>query len=258
VRVCYDIVDFGSGPGGACDQVPRSATQTLTVSLEALSVSVATNNEIKQGINNLTYIKEYVVLVTDSAGIAKADVQITPSVDLTGYRKGFYVWNGRLWAQRLTLADTERYVWNGTAWTSDPASAVLNTCPNEDVNRNGVREATAFVPGVPAPALEARREDLNWTGDLDPRKSFVAVKMVGSARTDANGLAIVQLEYGESVASWIDFVLTVTASGVSGTEARARYIDTLPVAGPDLTSEALPPAFAISPFGVGTLCTDAN
>ncbi|MFO1326452.1 MAG: Ig-like domain-containing protein [Rubrivivax sp.] len=256
VRICYDTVDFASGPAGGCDQVLRTAQATLTVSAEALSVSIATNNEIKSGLNNLTYIKEYVVMVVDSAGLAKADAQIVPSVDLLGYRKGFYFFNGRLWEQRLTLLDTEHYRWTGNAWALDPSGQGFGICPNEDINRNGVREAGLVVAGATPPPLESRQEDLNWNNDLDPRKSFVAVKVLGTGKTDANGLAIVQLEYGESVASWIDFMLTVSASGVSGTEARARYSDTLPVQAFDITSEAIPPAFRISPFGTGTVCTD--
>lgn len=256
IRMCYDTVDFASGPAGACDQVTRVARATLTVSAEALAVSIATNNEIKQGTNNLTYIKEYVVMVVDSAGLAKADAQITPSVDLVGYRKGYYVWNGRLWSQVWTLADTERYAWTGSAWEGSQTGQSSNICPNEDINRNGVREAPVYQAGATAPGLSARQEDLNWNGDLDPRKSLVAIKMVGSTKTDANGIAIVQIEYGESVATWIDAILTVTASGVSGSEARARYYETLPAAATDLTSEAIAPAFRVSPFGIGSVCTD--
>lgn len=136
------------------------------------------------------------------------------------------------------------------------------SCPNEDVNRNGVREADAV--GTTAPAVASREEDLNWNGDLDPRKSDVAVKMVGSSKTDANGLAIVQIEYGKNLASWVDFVITVTASGVSGTEARAKFsgllygVGNLPYPASAVTSETVSPAFRISPYGRGTVCTDTN
>lgn len=256
IRMCYDVNDFATSPANSCNGAARIAKSTLTVSSEALAVSISTNNEIKQGINNLTYIKEYVVMVVDSAGIAKADAQITPSVDLQGYFKGFYEWNGRLWVQKGTLATTERYRWTGTAWEDNQTTQAKVMCPNEDVNRNGVREAGSRDPAAAPPQLSQRQEDLNWNGDLDPRKSYVAVKMVGSNKTDANGLAIVQLEYGEEVATWIDIALTVTASGVFGTEARAVYYETLRGAATDVVSEAIPPAFVLSPFGVGTVCTD--
>ena len=131
-------------------------------------------------------------------------------------------------------------------------------CPNEDVNRNGVREAGIYMPGTTPPVLAARQEDMNWNGDIDPRKADVAIKMVGSARTDANGLAVVQIEYGQNVASWVDYVITVTASGIAGTEARARYsgllygLGNLPYPATAVTDENVAPPFVISPYGRGS------
>jgi hypothetical protein len=265
IRVCYDVGDFSGGPpGNDCQGVPRTALTTLTVSSEALAVNIRTNELIKPGSTDLTYIKEYVVMVVDSAGQAKADVQITPSVDLTGNHKGYYVYNdvAGQWVQVPTLDPGERYVWTGTAWQRDSGAATGPVCPNEDINRNGVREAGLFVAGAAAPVLSARQEDLNWNGDLDPRKSDVAIKMVGSSRTNSNGLAVVQIEYGRNLASWVDFVITVTASGVSGTEARARYIGSLhgignlPYPSSAVTVKTVAPAFVISPYGRGTTCLD--
>lgn len=255
VRVCYDQVDFVSPDrSNACVGIPqRSAPAELTVASEALAVSLRTNEFIKSGLNNLTYIKEYVVMVVDSAGQAKADVQITPSVDLNGYYKGDYGWNGQRWVQVISLAPTESYRWTGSAWTTG-AGAVI--CPNEDVNRNGIREAQ--TPGATVPDLGDRQEDLNWNGDLDPRKSDVAIKMVGATKTDANGLAILQIEYGRNLGSWINYTITVTAAGISGTEARTRVTDVLPVDASALTSENAPPAFAVSPYGIASVCTNPN
>lgn len=264
IRACYDAGDFASSGTSACDGVARSVATTLTVSSEALAVNIRTNELIKPGSTDLTYIKEYVVMVVDSAGQAKADVQITPSVDLSGYHKGYYVYNdvAGQWVQVLTLDSGEKYVWTGSAWALDTGVTRGPVCPNEDVNRNGVREAGAFVAGGTVPALASRQEDLNWNGDLDPRKSDVAIKMVGSSRTNANGLAVVQIEYGRNLASWVDFVITVTASGVSGTEARARYIGALwgignlPYPASAVTVKTVSPAFVISPYGRGTTCLD--
>jgi hypothetical protein len=264
VRACYALNDWDF----ATDPCPNQVTNTITVASEALSVNIRTNELIKSGAANLTYIKEFVVMVVDAAGQAKPDVQITPSVDLTGFYKGFYFWNGDFWQQQLTLADTENYSWSGTAWTR---GAVTNqpVCPNDDANRNGIREAGAV--GGAAPVLGARGEDLNWNGEIDPRKADVAIKMVGSSRTDANGLAIVQIEYGRSLGTWVDFVITVTASGVAGTEARARFVGNLyglgnlPVPGEAVNDENVFPAFGISPYGRGSLngtatgvCTDTQ
>ena len=262
VTACWDVTDFAVA--AACP-ANRLVTNTLTIASEALSVNIRTNNLIKSGAANLTYIKEFVVMVVDAAGQAKPDVLITPSVDLPAYYKGIYLWDAAktLWIQFPSLAATENWSWNaGTqAWTAGGATGTP-MCPNEDVNRNGVREASAFSLGAAAPAVAARQEDLNWNGEIDPRKSDVAVKMVGSPRTDANGLAIVQIEYGQNLASWVDFVITVTASGISGTEARARYtgllygLGNLPYPASAVTSETVPPAFVVSPYGRGTVCAD--
>ena len=263
IRACYDVGDFASAGATACEGVARSVVSTMTVSSEALAVNIRTNELIKPGSTDLTYIKEYVVMVVDSAGQAKADVQITPSVDLTGYHKGYYVYNDLVgqWVQVLTLASGEKYIWNGTSWQLDAGNTAGPVCPNEDINRNGVRESPVFVNGTTRP-LSERQEDLNWNGDLDPRKSDVAIKMVDSARTNANGLAVLQIEYGRNLASWVDFVITVTASGVSGTEARARYIGSLwgignlPYPASAVTVKTVSPAFVISPYGRSTTCLD--
>lgn len=260
VRACYDTTDFGT-PTSGCAGASYAATTTLTVSSEALAVNIRTNELIKSGAAELTYIKEFVVMVVDAAGVAKPDVQITPSIDLTGYYKGFFAWDDTAgaWLRNQTLAADENYTWNGTAWVKTAGNPV---CPNEDFNRNGVREAGTYVPGAAAPAVASRQEDLNWNGDLDPRKSDVAIKMVGSSKTDANGLAILQIEYGRSLASWVDFVITVTASGVSGTEARARYIGNnyglgnLPYPSTAVTVKSTAPAFVVSPYGRSTTCID--
>ncbi len=259
VRICYDTNDFDPA---TC---PNQARSTLTVVQEALAVSIRTNELIKKGAADLTYIKEFVVMVVDAAGQAKPDVLITPSIDLPAYYKGDYVWSGELWTQQMRLAQTENYQWNAAtrAW-NQLSSTIQPSCPQEDVNRNGVREAGRFDPDVAAPSLGGREEDLNWNGQLDARKSDVAIKMVGAAKTDANGLAIVQIEYGKDLATWVDYIITVTASGISGTEARARYsglyygLGNLPAPGDDVTDQTKAPAFRVSPYGRESACTNPN
>ena len=256
IRACYATNDFGT-PSSGCTGAASAATATLTVASEAWAVNIRTNEFIKSGAAELTYIKEFVVMVVDAGGRPKQDAQITPSVDLDGYYKGYWAWSdaASAWVRTMTLAPDESYRWNGAAWEKTSGSP---RCPNEDVNRNGVRDAPVFVSGAAAPDLSARQEDLNWNGDLDPRKSDVAVKMVGSSKTDANGLAILQIEYGRNLASWIDYTITVTASGVSGTEARARYIGTLHYPGAAITNKTVAPAFAENPYGEATTCLDPN
>ena len=202
----------------AAGTCPNSATATLTVVSDALAVTIGTNNLITSGAGGLTYIKQYVMLVVDASGQAKSDVLITPSIDLKTYRKGFYTGPG--------------------AWTQ----TVTAECLNEDINRNGVLETG---------------EDINGNGALDPRKSDVAISMVGSATTGADGTAILQIEYPQNVASWDTFEIDVSASGVTGTEGRATWRGILGVDAAAL-SATTPPSFVLSPYGVATSCSNPN
>lgn len=265
IRICYSTSDFAFNAADRNSTCPAAAPAgggfaftNLTVANEALSVSLRTNEEIKTGAAGLTYIKEFVVLVVDAAGQAKQDVLITPSVDLTAYYKGFYVVQGDKWVQRPTLLPDENYRWDAAARSWVKAGLFGGQCPNEDVNRNAVREAPSFIPGAPAPEVAARQEDLSWNNELDPRKADVAIKMVGSNRTDASGLAIVQIEYGKSLGSWVDFLISVTASGISGTESLARFAGNLPIDAESVNNILAAPAFVTSPYGTSTVCTDAR
>jgi hypothetical protein len=209
IRACWDYNDFAVG---TC---PNSVTKTLTVTSEALAVSIGFDATISEGSGGLTYVKKFVVTVADAAGQAKSDVQVTPSIDLVNYIKGSYQTPG--------------------AWALKPGSGQM--CANEDINRNGVLEAT---------------EDFNGNGQLDPRKSDVLVSVVGSSsKTNSSGIVILQIEYPKNVATWIQYKLSVTAGGVSGTEGRASLTKILTADAASFTATEAP-AFVVSPYGVGS------
>jgi hypothetical protein len=220
IRACWDYNDFTPG------QCPNAVRTTLTVTNDALSVSIGTNNLIDIGDSRLTYVKRYVVQVVDSSGLAAADVQVSASVDLLEYIKGRYVLNdaGEQWVQ----------------------VAPITVCANEDLNRNGVSEVFGsvvedannsfnLVPGRPA---------------LEPRKADVAVSFEGSNKTSASGIVVLKLEYPQNVAPWVHFNLVVSASGVAGTEGRANLDATLPFLASAVTNKDIPPPFVVSPYGV--------
>jgi hypothetical protein len=229
IRACWDYNDFAAG---TC---PNATTKTLTVTSEALAVSIGFDATISDGTSGLTYVKKFVVTVADAAGQAKSDILITPSIDLVNYIKGYYITPG--------------------GWTLAAGSGQM--CANEDINRNGVLEAT---------------EDFNANGQLDPRKSDVLVSVVGSNKTNSSGIVVLQIEYPKSVATWIQYKLSVTAGGVSGTEGRASLTKVLTADAGSFTSTTAP-AFVVSPYGTGTgapttytppggtaitVCTDPN
>lgn len=253
ILACYKTTDFVTTDTAAnCAAAGgQLLTTTLTIVSNPVSISIGTDNKIELGTSKLTYVKKYAVLVVDSAGNPKADVQITPSLDLGGFSKGSYAFNKvlGLWVQTLA-----------------------STCPSEDLNRNGVIDTS---------------EDVNGNLALDPRKSDVSITLVGSTKTDANGVAVLQLEYPQSVASWIKYKITVTAAGVlsppayyplgmpvalpsqslssllslGGSTPVEDYIytyDWLPVLVTDAKDETVPPAFVKSPYGTGVGCTNTK
>jgi hypothetical protein len=158
--------------------------------------------------------------VVDASGAAKADVNLVASVDLPFFRKGSYALGIDGWGKTGQII-----------------------CPNEDVNRNGVLEDG---------------EDDNSNGTLEPRKADVRIRLL-SSKTDATGSAILEVTYDQDHGSWLDAVITVSASGISGTEGRATYALTpVPVDAAQIKNTNGSPAFANSPYGVVLNCANPN
>ncbi len=234
VRACWSNNDFAAN---AC---PNQTVTTLTVISEALSVSIGSNALIEVGPSGLDYIKRYLVQVNDSSGLAKAGVQISPSIDLVRYFKGEWVVVGDKWAK-----------------------AQLASCDNEDLNRNGVMQVYA----------NGAVEDANGTGKLEPRKADVNISFVGSSTTNSDGQVVLKITYPQSMASWLEFNILVAASGVAGTEGRTSFQGVLPVLADAISDADVEPAFRLGPYGVqgsptvltvnpegqqGLLCTNKN
>jgi hypothetical protein len=214
VRACYGTSD--NDP--AMLNCTNAARTKLTVTNEPLGVSIGTNELII--VNTLTYVKQFVVSVVDSAGVAKPDVTLSVSLDLPKYRKGWWFQGASTWVKNET-----------------------GSCENEDGNRNGVLEVG---------------EDLDLDGRLEPGKSDVSVTLLNS-KTASDGTAVLQIQYAKSFASWVDAWITVSASGVSGSEGRATYrLSPVPVPSSALTNLDTEPAFVKSPYGIAASCSDAN
>jgi len=231
IRACYAATDAALGTPTA-PLCPTFVTTTLTVTSEPLGISIGTNELII--VNELTYVKKYIVSVVDSAGRAKADVDLVVSIDLTNYRKGFYSLVGDKWVK------------------VGGDSAV---CANEDINRNGVLEIGENANGATPYAGTAPPE---FNNRLEPGKSDVSVALL-QTRTRADGTAELQILYPKSFGSWVDAKITVAASGVAGTEGRAvAVVAPVPVDAASIGSVAVPPAYRLSPYGQAASCTDPN
>ncbi len=205
----------------SCSAVATTSTK-ITVASDPLAVTIGSNELIYTGPADLTYQRKFVVLVVDASGAAKENVQIKPSIDLISYYKGAYFYG--------TSAAPTR-------WVNTSAQ-----CANEDSNRNGILEIS---------------EDVNKDGILWPRKSDVAVSMVGSSVTNSAGIAIVQIEYPKNVATWAEVKILVSATGVTGTEGRASWVELLPAPAPAFVSTGAP-AFVRSPYGTATTVQDVE
>ncbi|MBQ0944387.1 hypothetical protein KAK07_13690 [Ideonella sp. 4Y16] len=213
IRACYSAQDFALG---TC---PNSVVTTATVTSTPISISLGTNETIEVGDTNLTYIKRFGVLVSDSAGAPMPGVSISASVDLTDYRKGNYVVSGGKWVQVVTAQ-----------------------CTNEDTDRDG--------------ALDTG-EDINNSKSLEPRKADVVVSVV-SGTTDTSGRAVVKVEYQQEAASWVNMVLSVTATGVSGTEGTVAKSAWLWTPADVINNTSASPPFQLSPYGQAAVCTNKN
>ncbi|MBL8276856.1 MAG: hypothetical protein JNL93_09170 [Pelomonas sp.] len=221
----------------------RKLYVTLTVVEQPLSISIGTDATIADGANGLTYVQRFTVLVVDAAGNPKSDVQLTPLLDLPTYSKGFWVYNAGLqsWVKFETLS-----------------------CLAEDSAVTGFRNGTIET-------YNGVSEDVNHNGQLDPRKSDVAISMVGTTKTDANGTAVLRIEYPKSYGSWVEYSIRVGASGVvsppasfgrvaspgysMGSLIGNRQLTGVPVTAVKNEGE---PAFRVSPYGQSASCSDPN
>ena len=233
VRACYYRTDAEAAADpydstGKVTTCANSTLVTLTVTSEPLGVSIGTNELII--VNELTYVKKYVVSVVDSAGVAKADVNLVVSLDLPQYRKG-------------------RYVLGVDNWVKQEVAQ----CANEDTNRNGLLEAGENLNGgIPYTGTN------EFNNRLEPGKSDVSVTLLQS-KTRADGTAELQIQYAKSFGSWVDARITVAASGVLGTEGRAfALVPPVPVDAASIKAKDTTPAYVVSPYGQVASCTDPN
>lgn len=191
----------------------------LTVNQSALFIALGTGNVISN-LDEQTYKKDWVVYVTDSNGVAVPNISLTIKVLPIDYRKG-------------------SLVFGGGSWGYNPGNPL--PCQNEDQNYNG--------------ALDAG-EDFNADGRLEPG-NVIAVTTAqtqtaassGIAKTGADGRATITLLYAESYAPWVKVKLVAQAI-VAGTESSTQAIFVVTGAASDFTSATVPPAGAVSPFGV--------
>jgi hypothetical protein len=243
VRACYKPTDFTSAT-----DCPSQVAATLTVAGTPLSISISDNNKMTKGLGEIAYVKQFLIQVNDSAGVAVKDAIITASVDITHYGKGVWNLTYPLGLVAPSIANPSlAAALNGTTgllFKAIPSeniapgvlagftpSTYFNVwCANEDKNRNGSLDSL---------------EDTNGDGILLPRKAEIIVSYVSGNKTDANGQMLVQVSYGQNMGGWLAYTLRAT-TGVAGSEGDASksYITNV------LDEDVANGSFLTPPFGI--------
>lgn len=170
-----------------------------------LTVRLGTDNLIEDLASQLSYRKRYAAIVTDNAGIPKANVTVLATLRSTRYYVGYWAPGTGGW-QQVHLVE-------GGIVSEDIAN--FGVCDSgEDVNNDKV-----LTPG-----------------------NIASYTVEG--QTDANGVAVLNIVYPKSFAQWAQMQLEVTAS-VGGTEGFSAMTIPLPILAADVTNaQVAPPSIA--------------
>jgi hypothetical protein len=228
-KICWSSVDFTTADCTGASEHAVSAS-SLTVVASGVSLAVFTNGSIVVDSAKNVYTMSVIVQVVDASNQPISGSNVTGAVDIPRFYRGVYVPTAGAWTPTI-------YTRGGAAgaYTYTPSFGKIQSCDNEDINRNNVLETG---------------EDNNVSGSLEPFKASVTIvpTSTGSNVTDSFGKAYFDLQYGQNYASWEDVVMTFTTT-VEGTEGHATYPSTLPVPAATLTAVASPP-FQVSPYNV--------
>jgi len=223
-----------------------SVSTNLTVAGAPLSVSIGDDNTLTKGLGGIAYLKQFLIQVNDSAGVAVKDAVVSASVDITHYGKGPAWGNPYLNVNVPTI----RYVYSDLSPTPPPTLPLSLSpyaylplvgenvwCINEDWNRNGSLDTQGTL---------STNEDLNQDGVIQPRKAEIVVSYVSGNQTDSSGQLLVQISYPQNMGRWLAYTIRATTSvaGSEGDASRSFVTDVL-------AEDILNGAFLTPPFGSG-------
>ena len=231
VRACFygndaDAVLATRDATGKLSNCPDAATVTLTVTSEPLGVSIGTNELII--VNELTYVKKFVVSVVDAAGVAKAGRQSGGVGGSAAVSQGVLsIPFGRLVDEDLGHVE----------------------CRNGDLrkrrhqSKRRLRSRRKHERGYSLSTVVQHR--------LDPGKSDVSVTLL-QTKTRADGTAELQLQYAKSfgrLGRCQDHGSGLGRLGHRGpcdVSAWRRY----PADAASIEDQDVTPAYGVSPYGV--------
>ncbi len=227
---------------GTVQGTALSDSAALTVAQTPLFISIGTGNSLQEP-DSSSYLKEFIVFITDSNGVARPNQTFTASVvplpndgsanpdpgvpDSAAYMKGIHVWTGTAWAQSYS-----------------------SFCRNEDTDLDGVLDAGEDFNSQTPPQLTPGNQVA-----IDASSSFV---------TNASGRATIKLLYAQQYAYWMQVRIRITAA-VSGTESFADQKYVLEGITSDFNRDNVAPPGRVypdnsvgSPFGRAVSCANAN
>ena len=190
---------------------------TVTVSNRGVRVSLGFDNLVEKVAAPTVYRKRFTAVVSDINGTPVPNADVTISVDVPSFYKGFYYQGVETWVQLVQSQE----------------------CSNEDTNRNGLLESA---------------EDINANGQLDPVHGVVVVPETGvpgstvTIRTREDGTADLILQYPQNQAGWLDASITGTAT-VSGATSSTVSRQSLVALADDLSDIEVQPPNVVSPYG---------
>ncbi len=222
---CEDTVDASGNSQN--DGSELCTVVAITVAQADLFVRVGGSNLIED-LDATRYSMPYNVVVTDSAGNARANVDVVISLVPSSYAKGRYV---------LSVGDDGL---PAAPWLYD-ATAI---CQNEDTLNES---PDALLNGI----IDVD-EDVNENGQLEPGN---VASVPGTVTTDASGFATFDIIYAKDYAQWVKVKLKAAAQ-VAGSEGTDEVEFYLPILAKELTNKDVTPPGNPSPFGVVGSCTD--
>ncbi len=241
VVIQAEVENRASYEGGIipCASSNLCTTVAITVAQADLFVRLGTGNLLEPYSSTL-YKKPYTVVITDSAGNARPNVEVKIALIPTWYAKGrYYLGAGE--DGFFNTADDEA-PWRkltGTPDLMEECRSEDNLNPDPDTKFNGIIDLL---------------EDINENGQLEPGN--VAV-VPGTVVTDEDGIANFDITYAKNFATWTRVKLTASTQ-VAGSEGSDEVEFWLAVLAADLTNkDTLPPGYR-SPFGEVLDCTEAD
>ena len=194
----------------------------LTVGGKALRIVLGHDHLLEK--NDAFYVKQFGVIVTDSAGNPVKDQKIDFTITPKEYYKGF---------MRLVDIDGDGDPDLWARYITSPR------CISEDFDKDGNLDAG---------------EDLNNNGTLEPTRDAT---VTNTGITDEQGKIIVEVVYPKNTSLWSKQNITATAH-VNGTEFVENTDFVLPIAGDDVTDVKIAPPNILSPYGMSNSCFDTS